>query len=121
MDDDVITGELPLWTCNTQTSGRISLSVKINHKDISPDRGKGSFYELLHAVPLCYTSDDAVPIRIEMASIPHHAFRDPAQIGKAVVTLSSGFPEWSGGLRGHITSRVPRGRLPLPRVRASSA
>ena len=60
----------------------------------TPDRGKGSLYELAYEVPLCYTSDDSTAagdMNLELLSIPHHAFQmDGVPIGQALLTISSG-------------------------------
>ena len=60
----------------------------------TPGRGNGSFYQLKHSVPLCYTNDDntdtSAGMVLEMGNIPHHGFADPLQVGQAVVTVSSG-------------------------------
>ena len=56
----------------------------------TPDRGKGSFYELAHTIPLCHVRGGGA-LQLEVENIPHHSFAgDGIPIGQAVVTLSSG-------------------------------
>lgn len=58
----------------------------------TPSRGKGSFFNLKYAVPLCHAPGSTTnPLTIQLASMPHHSFANGGKnIGEAVITLSSG-------------------------------